>query len=320
MEPLNQYFISRVLGSTMKKTKRPAFGPMGLLHARNQVLAQRPRTGEQMSFEPPAEKKIIRAFEDIRQGLPVDRVFADPDLAASFFKRCRQFEIIAPDSALALRILTLRKSAKIKRATAPREPKRDYSPYLFAAEMASIQVKYRFGASVDDILAYPAIGQEFDRLASQLQPGWKPIDYRLAALHIRKSRYCKPEDRDLFGSISAATAETKAEELGPLSMVDINKAEKMDGIVGLVEKTAYASRFLYIVQAENMPALRPFTKKATFDALANTFWSPSLSTIFLVVYGIHDHYRNAPQSLWALRLIHEKSPVFNWPVRFNSAA
>jgi hypothetical protein len=321
MEPLNQFFISRTLGSTMKHMKKASLGPMAARHVQNQVLAQRPHSGEQITFAPPVEKTIIRAFEDVRQGLPVDRVFADPNLAASFFKRCRQLEVNAPQSALALRILRLRKSARIHRATAPREPRRDFTPYLYAAEMASSQIRYRFGASVDDILAYPEIGKEFDKLAAQIQPGWTPLDYRLAALHVRKSRYCKPEERSLFETIKTLRVEDVAKEVGALDTLGTPvKFDKPDGIIGLVERTPHASRFLYLSQAKDMPDVIPFTKKGMFDALANTFWSPSLSSIYLIIYGIHEKFRNASQAVWTKKLIHEKAPIFNWRIRFKATA
>jgi hypothetical protein len=321
MEPLNQFYISRIFSSTMKHTKRPSFGPMGALHTQHQVLAQRPGSGEQITFAPSVEETIIRAFEDTRQGLPVDRVFADPALAASFFKRCRQLGVIAPESALALHILRLRKSAQICKSSAPRKPRRDFSPYLFAAEMASTQVRYRFGASVDDILAYPEIGNEFDKLAAKLRPGYAPLDYRLAALHIRKSRYCKRQELSLFERIHSEKADTRVEEIGSLDKLhDVNAIDEKDGIIGLQERTAHASRFLYIAQSKDMPDVLPFTRQETFEALANSFWSPSLSSIYLVIYRIHDRFGKAPQDLWAKKLIHEKSPVFNWPIRLKNTA
>src|SRR5262249_51490183 len=148
---------------------------------------------------------------------------------------------------------------------------------------------------------------------ASLQPGWSPLDYRLAALHVRKSRYCRSDERSLFETIRADRADSTAEEYGSLDKLDVERLGTSCGIVGLVEKTSLASRFLYIGQAKNVPeSVRPFTNRSTFDALANAFWSPSLSSIYLRVYDIHDRFRNASQSLWTNKLIYEKSPVFNW--------
>jgi hypothetical protein len=187
--------------------------------------------------------------------------------------------------------------------------------------MASSQIRYRYGASVDDILAYPEIGEEFDKLAERLAPGWTPLEYRLAALYVRKNlRRCKREERSLFNRINASRADSAAKEVGPLDKVDIDAAEELDGIVGLMEKTGNASRFLYISQANDLPGLRPFTKSETFDALANCFWAPSLSAIFLVIYDIHDKFHSAPASLWANKLIQEKRPVFNYRIEVATRA
>ncbi len=289
---------------------------MGSLHAQHQVLANIPKRDEQITFTPPTDRLIARAFAETRKGLSIDRVLADPALGAKFIRRCHQLDVKAPDAAIALRLFQFRKSSgkvvRIPRSTV-REPRRDFSSYLFAAEMASAQIRYRFGASVDDILAYPDIGGEFDRLAAQLQPGFSALDYRLAALHVRKSRYCKAEEAPLFETINTAHAENTRRDYGSLDRLDLRELDQ-GGILGLVED-ARQSRFLYITQARSVSqAALPFTKKETFEALANSFWSPSLSSIHLVVYGINDRYENAPQSLWAKKLIHDKTPIFNWPI------
>jgi len=325
MDGAYQLSISRVLGSVMKHTKRPGFGPLGTLHAQHQLLAQRPRSGEQISFAPSEVKRIVRAFEETRLGYAVDRVLADPDLAAKFFERCRQLEINAPDHAIALRLFRFRKSpskgTRIQRATATRE-NRDFSPYIFAAEMAATQMKYLYGASVDDILAYPEIGKEFDTLAKKLRPGWKSVDYRLAALHVRKSQYFDEQKNELtlFGKIRDKLPDNMAEFFGPLSDLDPKKISNTEGIIGLLEK-ADSPRFLYIGKANRVAqAVRPFTREDAFDPLANAFWSPSLSLIHLVVYDIHEDYLDATPAVWTKKLIHDNSPVFNIPVRLAEAA
>jgi hypothetical protein len=317
---LNQFVISRVLGSTIKHGMRPRFGPLGLLHAQNQVLAQCPKRGEQISFAPDTDKRIIRAFEETRKGFTVDRVLADPDLTTKFIRRCRELEVSAPQHAIALRLFRFRKSPSKKfRLEKPsaREPRRDFSPYLFAAEMALVQMKYRYGASVDDIMAYPDIGKEFDALSRQLYPGLAPLDYRLAALHVRKSRYCEKDERTLFNSLSDKRAESTLRQEDPLDRIDVDKFRQVDAIVGLVEE-ARVRRFLYITETEDVAqTIAPFTKETTIRALGNSFWTPALSSIRVYLYDIRDTFRNARQSLWAKRLIYDKAPIFNAPIHLG---
>ncbi len=253
MNELNQFVISRILGSTMKHAKRPTFGPLGTLHAQNQVLAQFPKRGEHITFAPETDKIIVRAFEETRDGFPVDRVLADAALAEKFLRRCRQLKVLAPKHAIALRLLGIRKSPrknlKIRKSWAT-EPKRDFSKYLFAAEMAITQIKYRYGASVDDILAYSQIGKEFDNLAERLYPGLTPLDHRLAALHVRKSRYCKPDERSLFDSIKTSRADKTMTRHDSLDKIDLDAFRHVNAIVGFVEESRI-QRFLYITEAKD---------------------------------------------------------------------
>jgi len=318
MDGLNQFIISRVLGSTMKKGRRSSFGPLGALSVQNQVLALCPKRDEQISYLPPAEKLIVRAFEEKRQGLPLDRVLADPTHTEGFLKRCRDFEVVGPDHAIILRLLQIRKSprehVRIEKAT-KREPRRDFSNYLYAAEMASVRIKYQFGASIDDILAHPGIGKEFDKLASQLRPGLKPLDYRLAALHVRKSHYFKKDERSLFEATDVSRADQAVKNFGPLDRIDPHSLGHADGIFALVDK-ARGSRFLYLAETNNVEqAVRPFIEQELFGTLANSFWSPSLSSIELLLYNNQEMYHNASKTFWAKRLVYEKAPIFNAPIR-----
>ena len=317
MNELNQFVVSRVLGSTMKHAKRPSFGPLGALHVQNQTLVQCPKRDEQISFLPQIEKEILRAFEETRRGFPLDRVLADPPLAEKFFRRCKQLGVDAPVHKIALRMLALRKSPQKKLRIAKRttiEPHRNFSAYLFAAEMATAQIKYRYGASVDDILAYPKIGEEFDALAARLYPGLTPLDYRLAALRVRKSRYCKVEERPLFDSLSTHLAEKTLHRHESLDQIDLDKFQGLSTIISLVEE-ARTIRYLYITQTNDaIKTLRPFTRQETFVAIGNSFWTPSLSSIHVYTYDISGSFRKAPQSLWAKKLIHEKAPIFNMPI------
>jgi len=307
----------------MKHGSRPSFGPLGLLHAQNQVIAQCPKEGEQITFTPEVSKQIVRAFEEIRKGYPLDRVLADPPHAEKLFKRCRQLDVKGSDYAIAMRLLRLRKSPtkslRLAKLPVPKE-KRNFAPYSFAAEMAASQIKYRYGASIDDMLAYPEIGREFDELCEKLHPGMTSLDYRLAALHIRKSHYCKKDERSLFDSLDDVAAESTLRKHATLDRINLNAFQKVHAVVGLVEE-ARVKRFLYITQTDDVSeTTRPFTNKSVFDVLANSFWTPSLSLIRLYVYAIPDKFHNALRALWAKRLIHDKSPIFNTPIQIAGIA
>lgn len=318
MSDLNQYAISRCLGSTMKHMKRPSLGPMGLLHAQNQVIAHCPRRGEQITFAPQVDRLIVRAFEEYRKGLPLERVLADPILTAKTLKRAKQLGVAAKDHAVLLRLFRIRKSPvkKIRLANPTvREPKRNHSAYAFAAEMAISLMRYRYGASVDDILAYPNIGFEFDALCQKICPGYSAVDYRLAALYIRKSRYCEENERTLFDSLNENKADHTLTRHKPLDEIEPDRFCGVKGIVGLVEESR-SNRFIYLTGTKDVSeTVRPFTREETLRAVGNSFWTPSLSAIRVYIFDIQNKLGDANQSLWVKRLIYVKSPIFNQPIR-----
>ena len=73
-------------------------------------------------------------------------------------------------------------------------------------------------------------------------------------------------------------------------------------------------RYLYISRNECLrPAVEQFRTGKAFDLVANGFWTPRLETITVqVVAGTK--VGGVGISLWERRLIHDREPVFNWPV------
>jgi len=317
MEDLNQFVISRVLGSTMKHIKRPTFGPLGVLHAQNQIIAHRPVRGEQISFAPRIDRLIIRSFEENRKGLPLEKLLADPARTAKMLRRAKGLGVQAEDYAILLRLLQYRKNPtkkfRLSKPTAV-EPRRDHSAYLFAAEMALTQMRYRYGASVDDILAYPNIGREFDELSDRICPGHTPNDFRLAALYIRKSRYCGKDERTLFDALDTRLVEKKLHRFATLDKIEPSKLSGFKGVVGLVEENKN-TRYLYLTKTSDASQfVKPFIDPRTLNAVSNHFWKPSLETIRLYAFDIGYKYESVLRTMWAKKLIQQKSPIFNQPI------
>ncbi len=63
----------------------------------------------------------------------------------------------------------------------------DCDEYIFASEIAlQMMLDTADARSMDDILCDPQLGTRFDQVAAQLAPGYKPFEYRWAALRLRK--------------------------------------------------------------------------------------------------------------------------------------
>ena len=320
MGSLNHFLISQALGSRMVPSKRPAFGHFGAMHAVADMLKTRSQVlcdPADRDFTHHEDLQIVKAFEETRGGYSPDNVLVDPVRATDFLKRSRELGVKAPDAAILRRVMRFRKSPpagiKLTKSTA-RYPKHNHTPYLYAAELAAKRLSYLRGASVDDLLIYPDLGEEFDRMASQLAPGWTAIEYRLAALYVRKVvRVCDEKHLEDFAKLSLPAMERKLKTLGSLADLKEESVPRDMGIFVLTE-TVETPRDLYIMESPDLfLGVAPFRNQKVFDLLANHFWEPKLDKIQLqIVTGAT--FAGQSMKLWELKLIQARSPIFNLPV------
>jgi hypothetical protein len=136
---------------------------------------------------------LRRAFDAASDGYSPDRVVADPELDARFLALCRQHGLLQPDAVLNRALLNLRKGGALRGLRSRRSSFPDEDQYRFASEMAVRFMERRDGVSLDDIIADPELAREFDALAARIVPGHTPLEYRWAALNLRKARRLKPD-------------------------------------------------------------------------------------------------------------------------------
>src|SRR2546428_5833983 len=183
MADLNQYAISKALGSRMKAVKRARFGGFGLLETAAEGLRAREATtganlasGETTKFSYREDALVVRAFEDVRQGAATDALLWNRELAQAFYQRCKELGLQAPDALLGRRLLTVRKNIRryeehgisISPATNI-EPHPSIVPqYAHVIEFVLVKLRYRYGASIDDILLDRRLGEIFESQAASL--------------------------------------------------------------------------------------------------------------------------------------------------------
>ncbi len=135
---------------------------------------------------------IVTAFEKSNAGFSVDRVMADPVLAADFQTACDRIDVPGTAAERNRELFRLRKSGAIKfEGIATSQPTTfDWHPLsrcMFASEIAwRSLVDERPGQSLDEILADPRLASQFDAIAERFAPGFRPLEYRWAALSLRK--------------------------------------------------------------------------------------------------------------------------------------
>ena len=95
MSELDQLTISRILGSTVRPISRPSFGGFSAVGTVGQMLANRPVEKAPLAPDESRDSIIVKVFAQLHDGYSVDRILADPQLAARFVKQCQQLGIDA---------------------------------------------------------------------------------------------------------------------------------------------------------------------------------------------------------------------------------
>jgi hypothetical protein len=148
---------------------------------------------------------IVRAFLDTREGYSPDYVVACPDANARFLQRARKLGVGGADADINHLLLDARKASKLKGHPTEIEYRlsAEFDPYVFASEWAIRHVqRLLLGetdrlVTLDDILCDPSRAARFDEIVARIKPGFAKLDYRWAALAMRKKSKSKPAPKSL---------------------------------------------------------------------------------------------------------------------------
>ena len=327
MAELNQYALSKILSSKMKPVKEARFGNFALLETTAEGLRARESSGPTRStfgFSYKQDRVVVDAFEDVRQGAPPGSILWDRGLRRRFTQRCRELGLDAPDAFLARRLINVRKNRQryekhaIRISPSTQQERRPsiVPQYAHVIEFALVRLRYRYGCSIDDILLDPQLGDQFENLALDIAPELSRADLRLGAMYIRKSRFLAKKERSLLDSLDLSTFEQQATE--PIPLTDV-KQQKIPETAGLIE-IKEGERYLYISRNENLrPTVEQFVSGRAFEIMASSFWQPQLDSISLQYVGGNEVAGIAVRK-WESRLIHDREPVFNWPIQKGKVA
>ena len=135
------------------------------------------------------EKGLVQAFRTVNDGYSLDRVVADPRLSAALSEQCRQLGLPGEPGSWNRQLFNLRKRGQLADIPTSRRTDIDWNAcdrFLFASEIAWNLLVKDGAASLDDILCDPQLAAQFDQVAHRLAPGFEPLEYRWAALKLRK--------------------------------------------------------------------------------------------------------------------------------------
>ncbi len=134
---------------------------------------------------------IVEAFFAAHDGYSIDWLLANPQLQAVFHEECREAGLIGGAVDWNRELLRIRKTGgfpkrgKINKVHISDE---ELEAYDFAAEIGWRFTNDKFhGPSLDEILCDPEKAAYFGRIAKRFAPGFEPVNYRWAALRLRKA-------------------------------------------------------------------------------------------------------------------------------------
>lgn len=149
--------------------------------------------------------RLLVAFRDVREGMSADYVVAEPAMNERFLAAARSAGLRAEAALLNKALLNLRKAGKLKDEERSKQYRlrKQYGPYIFTSEWsvrhlqrALLEESNRMPA-LDELLCNPEWAARFDEIAARIKPGFDSIDYRWAALAIRKRGRSQPEPETL---------------------------------------------------------------------------------------------------------------------------
>ena len=243
---------------------------------------------------------ILDAFSEVRQGFSADRVIADPELNQRFIDSCRRRGLTEAPVEINLGLLNLRKRGELF-ATTCRTTVRNQEPYVFGVEIAIRALERRHRTSLDRILCDPSLASQLDELAAEIVPGFLPLEYRWAALRLRKSSRLKPE---IVARAVPATV------FGPrvASDVDTTQIPAQQGVYIL---STY-NRVLYIGEAKNLRVrLRKHLEHSDNRHLARYIWECGESELLVEFHVLPEDTRTDVRRAMELELIRSRNPEFN---------
>lgn len=245
--------------------------------------------------------EVRRAYQQVRNGYSADRVIADPQLNALFIEKCRELELTNSAFELNFALLNLRKQGKLRLGQSKRTSFGDQDEYRFSSEIAIRYLERRDQTTIDRILCDPGQAAEFDSLCQTIAPGFLPVQYRWAALGLRKASCLKPE-------ILARVVQATTVFLVKLSDLMLDVVTSGPGLYIFYSEQAV----LYVGESHDLRTrLKKHLDHSDSKGLARWLWEHGSNPVSVEWHelpaGVSTRVRRALET----ELIRSRKPVFN---------
>ena len=247
-------------------------------------------------------ERIIQAFKEVRHGFSPDRVVADPELDATFLNECRALGLTESDAELNRCLLNARKGGYLKGLTRSRPTSfPDETEYRFASEVAIRYLERKYDCSLDDVVCTLQWATEFDAIAESIAPGFSPLQYRWAALNLRKRKLLQPEN-------VVRVVQAEAVELGRIDELNLNDVPRQQGVYVFYgpEQT------LYVGEASNLRRrIGKHLEHSDNKGLARWLWEHGSHDVYLELHALPESTQTRARRAYEAELIQTRHPVFN---------
>ncbi len=184
-----------------------------------------------------------------------------------------------------------------------------------AIEFSLVRLKYKYGCSIDDVLLEPLLSREFEKVACAIGTDLSPERARLGALYLRKSWFCGKKGVAQFEGMDLPILEEAMTPPQVAAGLHTSDVPDVPGILELIE----GSRYLFVSGDVSLRlSLSPFIDGTALAAMADRFWKPDPDMI-ATRYFAGTEFNGISIRKWQIKLIHDRKPVFNWPVADHAA-
>jgi site-specific DNA-methyltransferase (adenine-specific) len=248
--------------------------------------------------------KVRAAFLAVHDGYSPDRIVADPELDCIFVAECRHLCLSDSIKTLNQQLLNLRKAGDLKGLPRSRRTSfQNEEDYRFASEITARYLERQKGVSIDEIICDPELVGEFDVMAAGLAPGFSVLQYRWAALNLRKANKLKPE---LLSRV--VPAETVS--LGLVTKLDVMTISSKQGLYIFYDPESRQT--LYVGEAANLrKRLEKHLDHSDNKSLARWFWEHGFEKAYLELHLLPKATSRRVRRALEAELIASRRPVFN---------
>lgn len=245
--------------------------------------------------------KLLNAFQHASHGYSSDRVLADPELNAAYIAECERQGLALSARDLNRQLLALRKRGLMRDLQSTRTVFHNQDEYRFAAEIAVRFIERRDSISIDDIICDPERAEEFDRVASAIAPGFSSLEYRWAALSLRKLRRLSPE---ILGRVVPAVSVSR------FSIADLDpNTLPMDPGLYLFHT---GDSTLYVGETHSLRnRILKHLDHSDNKLLAQWFWGHPSEPVYLEIQVLSETVATRVRKALESELIASRSPLFN---------